>query len=221
MDAKLHLGYQGLIKPEIDLIETILRTSSRLNGRWTLVTSGECDAILTYNAEKDFHPLVLKQNSQVIMIKRRGEVFSGHAFFKPFRADELIDTLILIESNDQPVNQPTKTVATNQQHTIYRLKKWPPAELLSLHKNYMLLAVYLSRGTKTLKDLMTLSGHSENFCMQFILLMNQNKLLESESSRPDIAHTVVHAHVSAHVVEPAPRKNFLSLLRDRLGLGKS
>lgn len=216
MDAKLHLGYLGLIRPEIDLIETILRTSSRLDGRWVLATSGECDAILTYDADKDFSPLLLKQSAQVIMIKRRGESFSGHAFYKPFRADELIDTLILIESNDKPVEQPNSTSATSvhNQQTIYRLKKWPPAELLSLHKNYMLLAVYLSRGTKTLKDLMTLSGHSENFCMQFILLMNKNKLLECESSRPDIAHN------HAHATEPAPKKNFLSLLRDRLGLGK-
>lgn len=214
MGVKLHLGYMGLIKPEIDLIGTILRTSSRLEGRWVLVEEGECDAILTYNATKDFSPLILKSQGQVIMIKRRGEAFSGHAFYKPFRADELIDTLILIEADEYPETHPVKESATIHTPTIFRLKKWPPAELLAQDKHYMLLAVYLSRGTKTLQDLVTLSGHSENFCMQFLLLMNQYQLLISEASRPKIATTP-----SQDVV--APKKNFFSLLRDRLGLRNS
>lgn len=213
MDVKLHLGYMGLIKPEVDLITTILRTSSRLDNRWVLVDSGECDAIVTYSAEKDFSPLILKPEAQVIMIKRRGESFSGHAFYKPFRADELIDTLILIESDEQAASVSSSDQAAGNQHTIYRLKKWPPAELLSLHKNYMLLAVYLSRGTKTLRDLVTLSGHNENFCMQFISLMRKNNLLDTEASRPAVAHV--------STIESAPKKNFFSMLRDRLGLQKS
>jgi len=214
MDAKLHLGYMGLIKPEIDLISTILRTSSRLDNHWILVDDGECDAILTYSAEKDFSPLILKPEAPVIMIKRRGEAFSGHAFYKPFRADELIDTLILIESDEQPSLHQKNEAATNHSHTIYRLKKWPPAELLSLHKHYMLLAVYLSRGTKTLHDLTTLSGHSEDFCMQFLSLMNQYHLLDREAGRPKIA--------PVHLPDVAmPKKNFFSLLRHHLGLDKS
>lgn len=213
MDVKLHLRYMGLIKPEIDLISTILRTSSRLENRWILVEEGECDAILTYNAAKDFSPLMLKPLGQVIMIKRRGEAFSGHAFYKPFRADELIDTLILIEANEHPEAHPVKETAIHTQ-TIFRLKKWPPADLLAQDKHYMLLAVYLSRGTKTLQDLMTLSGHSENFCMQFLLLMNQHQLLLSEASRPKISTTPAPEVV-------APKKNFFSLLRDRLGLRRS
>lgn len=213
MDVKLHLGYLGLIKPEIDLINTILRTSSRLANHWVLVESGDCDAILTYNAQKDFSPLNLKAGAQIIMIKRRGEAFSGHAFYKPFRADELIDTLILIESNEQSVSNPIQDTSLTSHQTIYRLKRWPPAELLSLHKSYMLLAVYLSRGTKTLRDLVTLSGQTENFCMQFISLMNRNNLLDTEAARPEIAH--------ANPVEIAPKKNFMSLLRERLGLSRA
>lgn len=217
MDAKLHLGHLGLIKPEVDLIRTILRTSSRLNNSWQLVDSGECDAILAYNAEKSLVPFVLKQNTQLIMIKRRGEAFSGYAFYKPFRADELIDTLILIQSNFS-ARQPANTVAdetpfVSDQQTIYSLKKWPPASLLSRHKNYTLLSVYLSRGTKTLRDLVTLSGHSENFCMQFLSLLEQHQLLNSETSRPNMIHE--------RALESAPKKNFFSLLRARLGLNRT
>ena len=214
MATKLNLGYFGLIKPEVDLIRTILRTSSRLEGSWTLVDSGECDAILIYNAEKSFAPFIVKPSTQLIMIKRRGDTFSGHVFFKPFRADELVDTLLFIQSNSEP-SAPLTTDQTTGQQKTYRLKKWPPAELLALHKNYMLLAVYLSRGSKTIPDLVTLSGHNESFCMQFLAELESKKLLQSEMLIP-----TRHALSVAIESQPAVKKNFFAQLRSRLGLGK-
>jgi len=214
MTTKLNLGYFGLIKPEVDLIRTILRTSSRLDGGWNLVDSGECDAILIYNAEKSFAPFIVKPSTQLIMIKRRGDTFSGHVFFKPFRADELVDTLLFIQSNSEP-SAPLATDQTASQQKTYRLKKWPPAELLALHKNYMLLAVYLSRGSKTIPDLVTLSGHNESFCMQFLAELESKKLLQSEMLIP-----TRHALSVAIESQPAVKKNFFAQLRSRLGLGK-
>lgn len=214
MATKLNLGYFGLIKPEVDLIRTILRTSSRLEGGWNLVDSGECDAILIYNAEKSFAPFILKPSTQLIMIKRRGDTFSGHVFFKPFRADELVDTLLFIQSNSEPVAPASADQPSGQQKT-YRLKKWPPADLLALHKNYMLLAVYLSRGSKTVPDLVTLSGHNESFCMQFLSELEGKNLLQSEMLIP-----TRHAFTVAIESQPAIKKNFFAQLRDRLGLGK-
>lgn len=215
MTTKLNLGYFGLIKPEVDLIRTILRTSSRLDGGWNLVDSGECDAILIYNAEKSFAPFIVKPSTQLIMIKRRGDTFSGHVFFKPFRADELVDTLLFIQSNSEPSAPLATDQTASQQKKTYRLKKWPPAELLALHKNYMLLAVYLSRGSKTIPDLVTLSGHNESFCMQFLAELESKKLLQSEMLIP-----TRHALSVAIESQPAVKKNFFAQLRSRLGLGK-
>lgn len=215
MGAKLCLGYLGLIKPEVDLIHTILRTSSRLGGDWVLVDSGECDALLVYNAEKSLAPFVIKPNTQLIMIKRRGESCSDYVFFKPFRADELVDTLILIKNNH---GKPTASAVVEQSppQALYRLKKWPSTTLLSRNKNFTLLAVYLSRGSKTIENLVTLSGQNEKFCQQFIDILIANNLItvETQGLRPA-------RQINIPTQQLAAKKTFLSQLKSRLGLGKS
>jgi hypothetical protein len=212
MEEKLCLGYLGLIKPEIDLISTILRTSSRLQGDWVLVDGGECDALLVYNAEKNFTPFILKPGTQLIMIKRRGENYSGHAFFKPFRADELVDTLILIKTNIGTSIAPL--IESSAPQKLYRLKKWPTNKLLSQNKHFTLLAVYLSRGTKTIDNLVTLSGQSEKFCQQFVHILEELGLVTEEIKTVKPATVKVAQQVES-------KKTFLSLLKSRLGIGKS
>lgn len=211
-----YLGCLGLIKPEVDLIRTILRTSSRLDKRWALAESGECDALLVYNADKSVAPFSLKPTTQLIMIRRRGEKYDGHVFLKPFRADELIDTLIIIDSENYSAPVLAGTGSTQSSTSLYRLKKWPPADILHQHKNYMLLAVYLSRGTKTLQDLMTLSGQGETLCSHFLKLLQERGLLQIEGGKgnPTVASIARPAKIQDE------KKNFFSLLRTKLGLTK-
>lgn len=215
MGTKLRLGYLGLIKPEVDLIHTILRTSSRLDGEWVLVDSGECDALLLYNAEKSLEPFIIKPSTQLIMIRRRGESGSDYVFFKPFRADELVDTLILIKSNH---GKPTTSAVVEQSspQALYRLKKWPSTTLLSRNKNFTLLAVYLSRGSKTIENLVTLSGQNEKFCQQFIEILVANDLILVETQVLMPARKI-----NTPAPQIAAKKTFLSQLKSRLGLGKS
>jgi len=211
MEDKLCLGYLGLIKPEIDLISTILRTSSRLNGEWTLVDDGECDALIAYNTEKDLTPFVLKNGANLIIIKRRGETHPGYVFLKPFRADELVDVLILIKTN-RSVSAPVRGEPSTPQK-LYGLKKWPPNNLLSQNKHFMLLAVYLSRGTKTIENLVTLSGQSEKFCQQFIHMLEQHSLLTEDIKQLQPERKTTPQHIES-------KKTFLSLLKSRFGIGK-
>jgi len=206
--SKLSLGCLGLIKPEVDLIRTILRMSSRLDETWVLVERGECDAILIYNPDKNYEPFQLKQTTKLIHIKRRGESASGYVFFKPFRADELIDTLIAIASTTDEI-APLITQSEEPQIT-YKLKKWPSAELLQQDKHYMLLAVHLSRSAKTLQDLIKLSGRPEIYCDHFLNFLKSKDLLEINFNRIDIQHK------SNSVKEQ--KQTFFSMLRKRLGL---
>lgn len=211
-----YLGCLGLIKPEVDLIRTILRTSSRLDKRWALAESGECDALLVYNAEKSVAPFTLKPTTQLIMIRRRGEKHDGHVFLKPFRADELIDTLIVIDTENYSAPVPAGTVNNQVSANLYRLKKWPPADILQQHKNYMLLAVYLSRGTKTLQDLMTLSGQGEALCNNFLKVLQERGLLQIEGGKGSPIVTSIER--PARIQDE--KKNFFSLLKAKLGLTK-
>lgn len=219
MELTRYLGCLGLIKPEVDLIRTILRTSSRLDKRWVLAEDGECDALLVYNTDKSFAPFVLKPTTQLILIRRRGEQHEGHVFLKPFRADELIDTLITIDSADQPAPAPLLPNAISNQTptSFYRLKKWPPAEILNQHKNYMLLAVYLSRSAKTLQDLITLSGQGEAMCNNFLKVLQESNLLHIDNSKLSKMTVAIPASPTRGQDE---KKGFFSLLREKLGLNK-
>ena len=198
------------------MIRTILRTSSRLEQRWALAESGECDALLVYNTDKSFAPFTLKPATQLIMIRRRGEKYSGHVFLKPFRADELIDTLIIIDSETRPAPALAGTVNGQVPMNFYRLKKWPPADILHQHKNYMLLAVYLSRGAKTLPDLITLSGQGEALCNQFLQLLQDRNLVQIDGSKSNATVSTM----GRPTITRDEKKSFFSLLRTKLGLTK-
>lgn len=214
MAVKLSLGCFGLIKPEVDLISTILRTSSRLDSRWELVEKDECDVIILYEPSNNFFPLKLKPSTQYISIKKRGELHAGHVFYKPFRADELIDILLSIQSTIG-TRTPTTSHDLKAPKKTYKLKKWPSAEILSADKNYTLLSVYLSRSAKSLPDLILLSGQTEEFCTRFLTLLETNALLNTELIPVPQILNFDHGNN-----EKTLKKNFFSQLRDKLGLRK-
>lgn len=212
MEVKLSLGCFGLIKPEVDLIHTILRTSSRLDGRWVVSDKDECDAIVLYDIPPNFSPLKLKPSTQFIYIKKRGETHVGHVFYRPFRADELIDVLFLIQCEiDRNASTPAAQPSTPK--TVYKLKKWPSADILAIDKNYTLLSVYLGRSAKTLHDLIVLSGKTEEFCVKFINLLESKELLHSEIIP---ALKILNFENPAH--DTSKKKTFFSQLRDKLGI---
>ncbi len=205
-----------MIKPEVDLVQTILRTSSRLDNRWELVEAGECDAILVYNADKGFLPFLLKPTTELISIRRRGDQYQGHVFLKPFRADELIDTLISIETGVHAKPKLSAVVNNSASISFFRLKKWPPADIFRQDKSYLLLAGYLSRGAKSFQDLVALSGREAEVCHNFLQILRERDLLYVDSGRPvRVANTEV---MSSQV--QIEKKGFLSLLRNKLGLSK-
>jgi hypothetical protein len=215
MVVKLSLGCFGLIKPEVDLIHTILRTSSRLDDRWEVTDEDECDAIVLYHQSHSFSPLKLKPNTQFIYIKKRGETHVGHAFYRPFRADELIDVLLLIQSAvDANVSAPATQPSTPKK--TYKLKKWPTADILAIDKNYTLLSVYLSRSKKTLQDLIVLSGKTEEFCVKFITLLESKELLHSE-----IIPMSKILNFENPIEDTSKKKTFFSQLRDKLGINRN
>ncbi|HTF95671.1 MAG TPA: hypothetical protein VL995_06040 [Cellvibrio sp.] len=198
------------------MIRTILRTSSRLDNRWVLAEQGECDAILVYDGEKSFSPFVLKTTTELILIRRRGDHHDGHVFLKPFRAEELIDTLLNIEAALHPRPVHVQTAGSSTSVNFYRLKKWPPADILHKHKAYMLLAGYLSRGAKNLQDLVTFSGQAEDLCREFLQALDERNLLHVDSGRVTRAAS---STIPASKIQDE-KKSFLSLLRSKLGLSK-
>jgi len=214
MGDKRYLGHLGLIKPEVDLLRTVLRLSSRLQNRWELTDKGECDALLAYNTGKSLAPFVLKQDTRIITIRRRGEAAEGYVFYKPFRADELVDTLLAIDADTANTHHTrTRVDQPAANDVFYRLLKWPSADVLSINKNYTLLSVYLSRSPKTLADLKTLSGQKESLCMEFLQHLSTTGFVAVDRT----IHTTAAKNTrSATVSAPAHKKNFFGMLKQSL-----
>jgi uncharacterized protein len=211
------LGCIGLIGPEVELIRTILRTSSTLRGSWKVVESGPIDILLTYNANRDFDAYEVNSSTRIIEILRRGENADNALLYKPFRADELINVLNSLGSRPTPkarheakAKQPAPKV--DQTELSYKLKQWPPPSLLSNNKSFKLLSVYLSRHAISVKDLVKVSGFNHDTCLQFLNILESNRLLLRSNTQPAVAVP----SGSSDSKKFKKKKTILSLLRERI-----
>lgn len=209
------LGCKGLLKPELDLIQTIFRTSSKLAQRWQLVERGECHALIVEESEQEYTPFTLQDAAQLITIRRRGQAADSPTFYRPFNADEFIDSLIAVENSTQP---PSTIPAGTDRNTgaspdvTYRLTRWPSATLLAIHREYALLAAYLSKGPKTLGQLHALSGKPEAFCLEFLERLQINDCVVKAD------HTPPPESVNSARSNMDNRKGVIGFLKSRFGL---
>ncbi len=203
----------ALIKPEINLIKSILRTSSILQGRWKLEKSGPCDAIILNDLFSATEPFSTKVDTKRIYIKRRGESADGYVFFKPIRAEELVKLLLQIQSGVVESESQSKHWEDMLPGVSYKLRKWPTSDILKKDKRYPKLATFLSRNYKTIHELSYLSGHQEKLCSDFITLLEDAKILLiiSESEKPR----------SEKTKKLNIKKSFISQLKARFSMSKS
>ncbi|MGI1677755.1 MAG: hypothetical protein K6L75_03415 [Cellvibrionaceae bacterium] len=179
MHKKLVLGFSvnALIKPEINLIKSILRTSSILEGQWRLAKDGACDAIIFNDISTSIKPFTTKPGTKRIFIKRRGETSEGYVFFRPIRAEELVKLLVQIQTGVVESESQSKHWEDILPGASYKLRKWPTSDILKINKKYMKLATYISRQYKTIKELSELSGNPEQLCSEFISHLEDAKIL--------------------------------------------
>ncbi|WP_028876799.1 hypothetical protein [Teredinibacter turnerae] len=212
----LRLGCIGLLKPERDLVQTLFRTSDRLNGTWQLTDQGECDVLIAEPERTDFSPLIAKQSTVILHIARKGHSSDKLYFQRPFNAEVFITTLLSIQQsfsltpNHSKAPQPEPIKAELQNIDSYKLQRWPTSKLLGLNPDYALLAAYLNRTPKTLQQLIALSGKPNDFCAGFIeLLQDQGYITKATAA--------IVPNSPAVAASSNRRFGFIAQLKHRLG----
>ncbi|WP_317932448.1 hypothetical protein [Halioxenophilus sp. WMMB6] len=187
----LGIASRSLRLPEINLIQTILRTSSALKEEWQLVDRGSVDALLVDDPGALPAAYQASQSTEKITVKRRGESGDGYLFLTPIRADELIDTLLSIggvkqrssarQAGQPLVDQPSLADTTAEINAIsrYKLKRWPSNDLLAREKIYRRLAATISRSCKSPDELVQLTGLELEVCRDFLKLLQAEGILSN------------------------------------------
>lgn len=99
----------------------------------------------------------------------------------------------------------------------YRLKRWPPAGILSTHRYNARLASFLSARHLTPRQLSTFSNVDSTWCVEFLSALQGVGLLDKQEAA---AHAPRAARLPAeHAAAPAHRSaNLLGRIRRRLGI---
>ena len=218
MQKKLVLSFADnlLIKPEINLIETILKTSSLLDSRWVIGKPDGCDAFLVGHPGTAINETGNKKGFQHISVARRGEKVDGPAFFRPIRAEELVNTLIEVEEKlASPDRKYRENVTQIEQGdatvNAYRLRRWPSKDILTRKKHFPSLASYLLKKYLTTAELADISGYPPKACEQFCQLLFDNQLLHTKK--------ISQVTASESTFSKKSKTGFLSQIREKFGIG--
>jgi hypothetical protein len=211
------IGTHGLPEREANLLNTILRLSTELQGRWSAARdpASRCDVQLCELPQAVALKPTLMPMTLVIPLVRRGEpVDQPWVLERPVRADDFVALLRRLESLPAFINRPTFTPLPAGGRA--RLLRWPAQALLGGQAAWFKLATMLSKHALSVGDLSRISGQTAASCELFLQTMQQHGLLEwqvqtAAAPTPEPAPALA---LAVHVVKPG----FLFNLRRKLGL---
>ncbi|MES2973054.1 MAG: hypothetical protein V4757_05575 [Pseudomonadota bacterium] len=218
----LLLSLRGLPMPEATLIKTIIRLSSELHGRWTVVDSQSGnqphlefrDSAVDAGTAPGGMPW---GHSRIIKVLPRGEAADGDSLRRPIRAEEVIAMLKSAEqlplagapfADDQP------PAAPSMEYASAKLIRWPPARVLSGDARRIRMATMLARQSLSVSQLGSMTQCSLAECERFLQDLRSEGLLEL-SAPEGIAVPVTRPESPA---VPGARLGFIQRLRRKLGI---
>jgi hypothetical protein len=100
----------------------------------------------------------------------------------------------------------------------YRLKRWPPAGILSTHRYNARLASFLSARHLTPRQLSTFSNVDSTWCVEFLSALQGVGLLDKQEAAAHVPRAA-RLPVEHAAAAPAHRSdNLLGRIRRRLGI---
>lgn len=97
----------------------------------------------------------------------------------------------------------------------YKLRRWPSPAMLQNNELHLKIATLLSRNDLSTLRLAALTGHSEDACRRFLIMLHQAGLLTESVAPGDMPG---HAHEPADASAAPVRNGLLASLRRHLGL---
>ena len=208
----LRLGTYKLPAAETALIQTLLRLyAQNTASHWIYASAPPYDALLADGSTAEGQSPTLDRLAPIVLrLARRSENTTHDLLERPIRPDRFQQWLQTIEQ--KLLAQAAR--AKRENPTRYRLLRWPPASVLRDDADRIRMATLLSRRFLSVQELVSISRQSENICMDFIHMLQEASLLQTQAeaaSNPSDSPSDL----------PAPRKRFFNLkmiqtIRERL-----
>jgi hypothetical protein len=185
------LGAIGLSQAEQSLLATLFRLH-RVDPSfaWTLVDQAPFDALLvdTGTATRSFIHVV-EERTRVKRLSAAGKTAPGE-MPRPIRSDLLVNWLAAIEPGlaretasvaVSPATPPVapSTASMPNGGKLFKLKRWPPPNVLARDADRIRMATLLSRKMMSLTDLTRLSRIAVDSCQSFLRELDANGLLST------------------------------------------
>jgi hypothetical protein len=202
----LRVGAQGLSAGEAGLLRALV----------TLIANGRSGFPWVY-AERDADATVGREPSGCLVLRVRGEVRAQLA--APLTARGLEECLDRVAAGGEaPAPHAAAGAAdaaregTGARAGRYRLRRWPPPELLRADKQRVRMATFLSRQWFTVEELASVSQTPLERCQVFMQMLQGFDLVSA-------APAALHARPSMPSAGAMPaRWNLVRSIRRKLGL---
>lgn len=215
----LRVGVHQLPLPQAGLVRALVQLLSRgtANFRWTFAHEAPYDALIVDPNSADLRDPSLLTAAPALSILGPPPGAASAAFTVlewPLRAERLESWLTSVQQHvagSEPQACPMNAVQVSE--ASYRLKRWPPQELLR-DPFRIRLATLLSRRQLSLAELVQVSGQEASRCQTFIQMLQGFGLLEvGAADAPDGG-----AESSSAAPPRAPQRGLIQSIRRRLGI---
>lgn len=215
----LRIGVHQLPLPQAGLVRALVQLLSRgtANFRWTFAQEAPYDALIVDPNSPDLRDPSLLPPAPALSVLGAppGAALASFTVLEwPLRAERLESWLTSVQQRvtaSAPHVGPT--TAAQGSDARYRLKRWPPQELLR-DAFRIRLATLLSRRHLSLAELVQISGQDSARCQTFLQMLQGFSLLEIRAAdAPDsgMQSNAVHP-------PPPPQRGLIQSIRRRLGI---
>jgi hypothetical protein len=208
---QLRLGVYQLPQAEAGLVRalvTLLSADSAML-KWAYAESAPYDAIVV-DSECAEQPAVRTMAPAILKVAPAGSRDADDTITRPIRAERLSRWLQHVERTHA---RSAASAAASPQAERFRLRKWPPQEVVRNDGVRVRMATMLSRRALSVHELADLSRQPADRCMAFVQTLRSLGLLE------------IDAGAAARPAEPPARKpaaaaqrTLVDSLRRRLGI---
>ena len=211
------LGVHGLPAAEAGLVRALLSLSEpAVSERWSFSATGPCDVLIADGAAPGAQDALAARGARELVLLGAAAAGSGPNLARPLRAEQLGACLRSFADRTSPVTAAAAEAPTGAAEDIvpadenarrrYRLRRWPPAELLRAEPLRIRMASQLSRRFLSAGDLARLTNAQDARVQTFLQLLSGFGLLQAEAESPLAAAA-------------APRAPAVSVARAPVGLG--
>jgi hypothetical protein len=203
---KFRLGAYRLPAAEAGLLRAIvvlLSNESTSTLMWEFVDHAPFDALVADGVADDLSAQRLA--NVVAYVTATGDSAQGMNLARPLRAERLEQWLLNIQENLLRNDSSVSIESTASSFALplesatmrFKLRKWPPAQVLRADPIRIRLAALLSRRAMTISDLAILGDQSEAQCKSFLQALRSLTLLDvstvevhkiSEMSQEGVSH---------------------------------